>query len=314
MHPHTGSDFARGESVRLAESASSPSTGGGRRSPWSVRGRRLSSAGRLLGDSSSLVRRALLREFRSAGREGRPILRRALRSDDPHVRAHARSLLDSLDREEALRRLLRFAAREEHDLEAGLFRLSHLERGGLDLSPYRATLDELATELRFRFTRLPGDLERARALADYLGSELGLRGDAESEIGPDDVFVHRVLDRGRGLPLTLCAIYSFVASRCGLRTGLMPLPGHVMLRIHGRESNLILDPFNGGEVRTMRSLQRYLAQHGLRFRSIWFKDASATALLHRQSLNLRNALHSTGRYGRARRLDPLIELLGRTIR
>ncbi len=64
----------------------------------------------------------------------------------------------------------------------------------------------------------------------------------------------------------------------------------------------------------LKSLQDYLAEHGLRCRAVWFRDASAARLLHRQSLNLRNALSSMGRFGRARRLTPLIDQLDRAAR
>ncbi len=253
-----------------------------------------------------------MREFRAAGRAGRPLLARALRADDPHARSHARSLIDALEWDAAMRRLLRYTCRENLDLETGLFRLSHLERPGLDLSPYRLMLDEMATEVRGRVLGITDSLERGRILAHYLGTELGFIGDLDGYIHPDNVFVHRAIDRGKGLPLTLCAIYSFVARRCGLRTGLMPLPGHVMLRLHGRESNLIVDPFHGGEVRSLKGLQDYLAEHGLRCRAVWFRDAPTVQLIHRQTLNLRNALSSMGHYGRARRLAPLIDQLDRS--
>lgn len=311
MHPRTNPESASREDTPPPTPATgTPALEAGRRQrPRTVDLERLGSAARLLGDRSRTVRQVLLREFRRAGRAGRPLLSEALRSDDPNRRSHARSIADALDWDVALRRLHRFAAREVIDLEAGLCILSRLDHPDIDLSPCLETLDDMAAEVHARTAHLGDDLQRCRVLTEYLGQELGYHGDMEGYTHPDNVFLHRVIESKQGLPLTLCALYSFVATRCGLRTGLVPLPGHVVLRLYGDKRSLIVDPFHGGEIRSQKSLMSYLAQNGLRFRSVWFRDAPEDRVFNRQVMNLRNALLSLGRTGRARRLTPLIDQL-----
>lgn len=274
-----------------------------------VRNERLEAAAKLLGDDSPLVRSALFREFRGAGRLGQSILQRAEKSDDAHMRSHARSILNSLRQEEVVRRLHRFAAAGVTDLESALFKMARLDLPELDSRPYVKALDAMAKEIDVRSRHLTDDLSRGQVLVDYLGRELGYRGNLDSYTNPDNIHFHRVIESKQGLPLSLCALYSFVADRCSIQTGIVPLPGHVMLRLYGRQQNLIVDPFHGGESKTQEDLIAYLKQHGLQFNPIWLHDASPKALFLRQLSNLQNSWRAIGQNRRSARLNSLIQQL-----
>jgi regulator of sirC expression with transglutaminase-like and TPR domain len=270
---------------------------------------RLEAAASLLGDDSPLVRSALRREFSRAGRLGAPLLRRAARSDDARVRSHARKILEFQREHQVIRRLHRFAASGVKDLERGLLMLSRLDRSDVDMRPYKKALDAMAAEVDKRSRHLNDELARGQVLVQYLGTELGFCGDLDSYTLPDNIHFTRVIETRRGLPLSLCALYSFVARRCMIHTGIVPLPGHVMLRLYGRHQNLIVDPFHGGESKSQEDLVHYLKQHGLSFDPVWMHDASPLMLFRRQVSNLRNSYRSMGQSGRGARLMPLIEQL-----
>ena len=96
--------------------------------------------------------------------------------------------------------------------------------------------------------------------------------------------------------------------RLAMRVGVVPLPGHIMLRLYGRRQNLIVDPFHGGEARSQAALMHYLAQHGLAFRSIWFRDADDRGLLLRHIRNLSHSLEIHERHAEVKALRPLLRL------
>ena len=279
--------------------------------PGRVSQGRLQAAASLIGDDSKDVRQALLLEFRRVGKSGAPYLRRAANRPEARIRSHARSILDALDRERVLRRLSRFALREKVDLEAAFCVMAQFERSDLNMKPYRKALDAMAKEVVERTSHLRDDLQRAQVLVHYMGTELGYRGDMQDYSHPDKIYLHRTIESKRGLPLTLCALYSFVAQRAQIKTGIVPLPGHVMLRLYGRYQNLIVDPFHGGEARTQEELGAYLREHGLRFNPVWMHDASDKMLFARQLANLQNALRAIGLPRRGSAIDPLLMLLRR---
>lgn len=270
--------------------------------------RDLRAAAKLLGEDSPTVRRALRRAFGAHPRLARRTLRRAEASEDPRVRAHARGLRLELARRDTVRRMLRRLAVREVDLESSLFSLARFSDPDLDARPYRRALDGFAREFGRRAAGITEELDRGRTLARYLGDEVGFRGVADGRYPPSDVHITRAIETRRGLPLTLTAIYLFVARRAGLRVGVVPLPGHIMLRLYGRRQNLIVDPFHGGEARSQAALMHYLAQHGLTFRSMWFRDADDRALLLRQIRNLGHSLELHELHGQARALRPLVDV------
>ena len=60
-------------------------------------------------------------------------------------------------------------------------------------------------------------LDRGQALVDYLGRELGSGGSTGDFHHPDNSHFPRVLEKKRGMPLALSAVYVFVARRAGIR-------------------------------------------------------------------------------------------------
>jgi len=241
---------------------------------------------RLLGDDSKLVRDELRLQFHAAGKRGRPLLLKASKSEDAKTRGHARTLLLELDRATVRRRLVSFATRDRIDLEAGLLLLGRVHDPALDARPYRRTLDAFADEVQRRSESCATELERAGVLCDYLSNTVGFSGGDGDYHHPDNVHLHRVLETRSGLPLSLCAVYLLVARRVGLRATILPLPGHVMLRIHGLRTSRIVDPFHGCRIRSQASLMSYLASHDLGFDPSWFQGASDRTLFLRQVNNL----------------------------
>ncbi|MDZ4771604.1 MAG: transglutaminase-like domain-containing protein [Planctomycetota bacterium] len=240
----------------------------------------------LLGDDSPVVRDEVRRQYERAGREGLPSLVRATTDPSPIVRGRARTLL--LDREKTLviRRLLRHIAGKKIELEKALFLLARYSDPRLDPRPWQAQLDTLSREVWKRTRGVEDPLDRAQIMVEYLATEMRFSSAKGDFHHPDNVHIHRVLERRRGMPLALCAIYMFVGKRAGISTACVPLPGLVMLRLHGNGTSRIVDPYNKGLVRTDRECREYLKQHGLPVKSAWFKDADDALLLKRQIANL----------------------------
>ena len=273
---------------------------------------RLDALARLLGDESPTVWREIQREVDVAGKIAVPMLKRTARHDDsPRARARARQLLLARDRKLVVRRLIRFACKPIKDLERGLLLLARHHSPDLDVRPYKKALDGLAREVARRAANCRSDAERCRVLCEYLGRELRYGGELDDYHHPDNAHLHRTIERNTGLPLTVTALYMFVARRIGLRVAPLPLPGHVMLRAYGGEETVIVDPFYYGHVRTERECLQYLAQNGLKFQAEWFRDADDRTMFERQVMNLYKCYELRGLTRELRGLRPLMRVLRR---
>jgi regulator of sirC expression with transglutaminase-like and TPR domain len=286
-------------SAPLDPQAAAPAPGrtggtGQRRAVGSARDPRLSALFELLLDDSPQVVAAVQTELAAMGRSPLRALRRACTDTDPRKRARARATLLALRREEVLRRLVRRAARPDADLEGSLFLLSRYAYPDLDARPYRRAMSAMAVEVRARASRASEPLDAALQLAVYLAGDLGYSGDREDYHQPDNVLLHRTIERRRGMPLSLCALYACVADRAGLRATCVPLPGHVILRLYAGPRAVLIDPFDGGRSRTRRECEEYLARHGLAPEAAWFLDAPSDLLLQRHTMNLARSYQGRG--------------------
>lgn len=114
----------------------------------------------------------------------------------------------------------------------------------LDVERYLAGLDALADEVDDLL--LPGltggDL--AHALLHVLGEQMGFQGNLGNYYDPGNSFLHLVLEKRRGLPITLCLLYMAVCRRLGIRLDGMGFPAHFMVRYHDPGGSWLIDPFH----------------------------------------------------------------------
>jgi len=265
----------------------------------------------LLGDDSTVVLTSVRKEFERLGRTAAPALRNALRAADATTRSRARQLLLEADRRRVVRRLVRYASRTEHELETALFLLDRYADPRDDMRAYRRALDAFADELRRRLQGVAPGRARVLVMIDYLHDTIGFDGAANDYHHPGNIHLCRAIERRAGMPLTLCAIYSFVARRAGLRAEFLALPGHVLLQVTDGGERIIVDPFNQGRILSETDCLSYLAQHGFPYRSEWFEPATATAIFRRHVLNLMNSCMTRDRQSESRALELVHRVLSR---
>jgi regulator of sirC expression with transglutaminase-like and TPR domain len=124
--------------------------------------------------------------------------------------------------------------------------LARDEYPSLDVEGYLAELTAMARELRRPST---GGIEAdLAALCRYLFHELGFHGDQHDYYDPRNSYLHEVLDRRMGLPITLSAVAMVVGQRCGIHVEGIGLPGHFIAKAVGDGREVLFDPFHGGRV------------------------------------------------------------------
>ena len=264
----------------------------------------------LLGDESATIHEIARDELIRSGQAAIPHLKRAARLDHAATRGRARALLVDHERARARRRMIQYVGQGGIELEPALFLMSRLERPDFDALPYKKALDAFAKGVQRRLREDP-NTPPAMALAEYLGGQLGFCGKAQDYHHPDRIYLHRVIETKTGLPLSLSALYILVGRRLGIRAAVLPFPGHVLLRVYGKEGPILIDPFHGGEVRTHEECLETLKRQGLEARARWFHDAPDALLIQRQLMNLMRSLRSRGLRRDARETLKLAALVER---
>ncbi|MEW6273359.1 MAG: tetratricopeptide repeat protein [Thermodesulfobacteriota bacterium] len=155
--------------------------------------------------------------------------------------------------------LYRAAALPDADLAAAALLVAAEEYPELDHARYLSFLDEIADSLRRRLGD-DGDPERVRrATCEELFVRHRFAGDTEDYYDPRNSYLNEVIDRRRGIPITLAVVYIAVGTRLGQPVHGVNAPGHFLVR-HG---DVVLDPFAGGRVVERPVLAAQLAQLGV---------------------------------------------------
>lgn len=137
--------------------------------------------------------------------------------------------------------------------------LSALDHPNIDLTPYFKHLDQIEGDARERMPALRKGMSEneaiARVLADTIANKHGYMGDNDTFDDPQNADIIRVIDRRRGLPVSLGILYLDMAHRLGAKAQGLNTPGHFLLSIGEGETAKIIDPFNGGVVLSIDELR-----------------------------------------------------------
>lgn len=123
----------------------------------------------------------------------------------------------------------------------------HLARDEYPDLDVEAYLSELAAMAREAENYVRGDLEaRVHGLCRYLFHEMGFRGNDREYYDPRNSYLNQVIDRRKGIPITLSLLAVTIGNQVGLRVEGVGLPGHFVARAVDNGDVLIFDPFHGG--------------------------------------------------------------------
>ena len=148
------------------------------------------------------------------------------------------------------------------DLVEGALLVAAAMQPGLDPDAEAARLARLGEEAAARLGEPPASAADGvclRRLTTFLYREQGFAGDAETGCHPDNSLLNRVLDRRRGLPLTLALVLIEVGRRAGVPLVGVGFPGHFLVR-HAHHPEIVLDPFDGGRPLTRGECAELLAR------------------------------------------------------
>jgi len=267
----------------------------------------------LMRDKDPVVWKAIAKELLSLGEAAQDPLRRLADEDgDPLVRLRARSLLGASTEEVLNQKLVRWVAGPDPDLEVGCFLLARWAYPDLDEGHYRGILDAMAEDLRPLLSSAKG-VEALHLLNHYLFHEKGFRGDHDHQTyyDPENSYVNQVLDRRRGIPISLSALYLLIGQkRLGLSLRGVGSPGHFLLRYEEEaKPPVFIDAFAGGELLSRVDCEAFFDALGFPFQEDFLAPVGHREILARMCRNLVAIYQGQGEEEKAKRLFSWVEVL-----
>jgi regulator of sirC expression with transglutaminase-like and TPR domain len=146
------------------------------------------------------------------------------------------------------------------DLGRAALAIALPEYPSLDFSAYLTRMNDLALEVAHGAGQDADEFRTIAALNFVLFSRHGFCGNRAEYYDPQNSFLNQVIERKTGIPITLSVLYIEVAARVGLSLSGVGFPGHFMVKAHAGGDELVIDPFNAGEIKYEPDLRAMLQQ------------------------------------------------------
>jgi regulator of sirC expression with transglutaminase-like and TPR domain len=207
--------------------------------------------------------------------------------------------------QEAILKFAKMMEREDEEInlaEAALL-IARTEYPELDMPLQLSRLETMAGQI----TADPGrsDIGNILALNELLFEREKFTGNEEEYDDPRNSFLNDVLDRKKGIPITLSLVYMELARRHGLPVWGVGFPGHFLVKYAANSGEIIIDPFNKGAVMTRQDCdQRLKSNFGedAEFRAEFLDAASNKQILSRMINNLKGTYFRRRDYPRVLRM------------
>jgi regulator of sirC expression with transglutaminase-like and TPR domain len=144
---------------------------------------------------------------------------------------------------------LRLVRRESDvDLVTAALEIARDGQQNLPFEPTRVRLQKSIARLTHPVTRAGSDLEELKLVIRHMTEELNLRGDDDCFSDPEASYLNRVLETGRGIPISLSLIYLTVANGLGIPLEPIAAPSHFLTRLQTDAGRFYVDAFDNGRI------------------------------------------------------------------
>lgn len=212
----------------------------------------------LLDDTSPKVRQYLLGYFNASGVEAREFLEEVAKGSHRALGWHARWFLEELKFTDPTGDFRTFIRSLNYELETGCLLLARTVLPSLEAGVVSVELDRLAGRCRELIAEPATVRAKCRVINRVLFHDEGFRGNVEHYMDPFNSLLPQVLERRKGIPISLCMVYLLVAQRLGLELEPVGLPGHFVVGCYQESPPFFIDAFERGAFRGPEEILAFL--------------------------------------------------------
>ena len=194
-------------------------------------------------------------------------------------------------------------------LERAVITLARFGHPTLRESEYVKTLDHFADMIRPSLRYKRSEREKMRILMKFIFEDLNFRGDNKDYHNPANGFIDQVIERRKGLPISLSLVAMFIARRLQLPVFGVNMPIHFMLAFVGEKEEQLIDPYDQGAEVSYDQCYFFLKKNNVTPKPEHFKMASDIDILARCIRNLMHSYERNEEHDRVQELKSLLELV-----
>ena len=198
------------------------------------------------------------------------------------------------------------------DLTRAALLVARLEYPTLDIEACLHKLQALAEAVAPTLEADRSPTAVIQTLNGFLFDQEGFAANTEDYYDPRNSLLNDVIERRKGIPLTLSIVYLDLARRLNLPFFGVGLPGHFVVKYDDGDTLLFVDPFYGGEVLDRPScVERAFSVMGkpVSVKDIDFGAVTERAVIQRMLGNLRGIYTGGEQYRKAAQVLTLLSAL-----
>jgi len=273
---------------------------------------------KLLDDNDEFVFEHVRARLLETGSDAIPALMMGLTNDNPLLNERIKNIIDEIYFSEVDDKFKELSEKKDNILEEAVFLIANFGYPEMDMNKYKSELDEMSTKLNISIDKMktnpliPQDdpLQIIKIINHFLFYQQGFKGNTENFYEPENTFFNDVMDRKKGIPISLSILYLLVCKRLNLPTYGVNLPAHFIIKYVDDKDEFYIDPYNNGIVISKSEAIKFLSRIGLTkedFDSISFlKIADDKDIIKRSLNNLVNIYTRSGDIQKTEQLKKLI--------
>ncbi len=191
-------------------------------------------------------------------------------------------------------------------LEKAVFTLARFGNPTLRISEYQQKLDHFAQMVEPQIKYKLDERRKMNQLMKFIFEDLNFRGDSANYHAPENGYLNQVIDRRKGLPISLSLVVMFISHRLKMPFFGINMPIHFMLNYVGDKEELLIDPYDNGAIVTYDQCYFFLKKNNIDPRPEHFQIATNLDIVLRC---IRNLIHSYERKEEPERMEDLRKLL-----
>lgn len=269
----------------------------------------------LLEDPDPFVQEQVQLRFMELGDRAVPLLDQIrVQTKDKEEKKRAKEVLHQLTfatLKEDFAELLLEGIGNRAQLEKAVITLARFGHPTLRESEYVKTLDHFADMIRPSLRYRGNEREKMQTLMKFIFEDLNFRGDNKDYHNPANGFIDQVIERRKGLPISLSLVAMFIARRLELPVFGVNMPIHFMLAFIGEKEEQLIDPYDQGAEVSYDQCYFFLKKNNVTPKPEHFKMASDIDILARCIRNLMHSYERNEEQERVHELKSLLELVER---
>lgn len=182
------------------------------------------------------------------------------------------------------------------DLMKAALVMAALDSPSISIDRYQNHIEKMIGEVAQRHTALLKEgadddaATQLAALKHVIADTHGYDGDRETYDDLQNVNLMRVIDRRKGMPISISLLYIHVGQAQGWEIMALSFPAHVVCRLDKDGQRILFDPFNGCSIlqaANLREMLKTLVSPAAELASEYYEPASRRELLIRMQNNIK---------------------------